>query len=143
VSILGTDMQEIFDSFFAKIPDVDFTGKETLLFKLLKTSIGYCYKTVPESLEYIYDEVINEGKFTNVLFLDTIELLSLCMTREYYFRELDNYQELNNILVHKRLINYPIYQSSMTLLVKIIRILMKNSICLDKNFIHTKVRCSI
>jgi hypothetical protein len=89
VSILGTDMQEIFDSFFAKIPDVDFTGKETLLFKLLKTSIGYCYKTVPESLEYIYDEVINEGKFTNVLFLDTIELLSLCMTREYYFRELD------------------------------------------------------
>jgi hypothetical protein len=86
---LGTEIQKVYDSFFAKVPDTDFTGKESLVYQLFQTSIGYCYKTVPENLSYSYDELIHAGNFTDILFFDSIELLSLGMAREYYLRDLN------------------------------------------------------
>lgn len=86
---MGTDIQKVYDAFFIKVSDTDFTGKATLLYQLFQASIGYCYKTVPESLEYTYDEVIYVGYFTDTLNFDTIELLSLGMAREYYLRDLN------------------------------------------------------
>lgn len=88
---MGTNIQIVFDSFFVKIPTVDFTGKESLVFQLFKSSIPYCYKTVPEDLTYTFDETLYEGTFDNILGQDTIELIALCMKREYYRREVDKY----------------------------------------------------
>lgn len=85
---MGTEIQKVYDAFFAKVPDIDFTGKESLIYQLFQSSIGYCYKTVPESLAYTYNEVLHEGNFDDTLFYDSIELLSLGMAREYYLRDL-------------------------------------------------------
>jgi hypothetical protein len=90
VTILGTALQDVYDAFFQKVPDVDFTGKESLVYQFLKTSIGYCYKTVPESLKYTLSiPAFYEGNFDDELFFDTVELLSLGMARECYLRDLN------------------------------------------------------
>jgi hypothetical protein len=88
---LGTNVQEVFDSFFAKCPETSFTGKETLVYQLFKSGIAHCYQDVSESLEYTFDEVTYEGYFTDTLYLDTIELIALCMKREFSRRGLDRY----------------------------------------------------
>lgn len=88
---MGTNIQEVFDSFFVKIPSVNFSGQETLVFQLFKSSIPYCYKTVPEDLTYTYDSEIHKGVFKNTLGQDTIELIALVMRREYYKRLVDKY----------------------------------------------------
>lgn len=88
---MGTDIQVVLDTFFAKCPETNFTGKETLVYQLFKAGIAHCYKDVSESLEYTFDEVTYTGNFTYILGLDTIELISLCMKREYSRRLLDKY----------------------------------------------------
>jgi len=50
--ILGTSLQEVYDSFFSKIPDDDFTYTPDLVFQYFKHANGYSYKTVPEDLTY-------------------------------------------------------------------------------------------
>jgi hypothetical protein len=91
VALLGTDVQEVFDSFFAKCPETDFTGKETLVYQLFKSGIAHCYKDVSESLEYSFDNTAYTGNFTYTIGLDTIELIALCMKREFSRRSLDKY----------------------------------------------------
>lgn len=88
---MGTKIQEVYDSFFVKVPSVDFRNQETLVFQLFKSSIPYCYKTVPEDLTYTYNDVVHEGEFDSILGQDTIELISLVMKREYYKRLIDKY----------------------------------------------------
>jgi len=50
---MATDLQEVYDSFFAKVPDEDFTYKADLIYQYFKAANGYSYKTVPEDLTYI------------------------------------------------------------------------------------------
>lgn len=88
---MGTNIQEVYDAFFVKVPNTDFTGQEQLVFQLFKAATAYCYRTVPEKLDYNYDEQIHEGKFNETLGQDSIELLSLCMKRELYRRSNDKY----------------------------------------------------
>lgn len=92
---MGTQLQEVYDAFFVKTPDTDFTGKEELVYQFFKASIGYCYKTVPESLTYtLTNQTTYDGQFNDTLGLDSIELLALCMARELYRRYDEKY---NNI----------------------------------------------
>jgi hypothetical protein len=49
---LGTLLQEVYDSYFAKVPNEDFTYKSDLVFQYFKAANGYSYKTVPEDLSY-------------------------------------------------------------------------------------------
>lgn len=91
---MGTNIQEVYDAFFVKVPSTDFTKQEELLFQLFKASLAYCYRTVPESLEYAYDDILHEGSFNDLLNQDTIELISLCMKRELYRRNNDKYSKI-------------------------------------------------
>jgi len=77
-----------------KVPNADFTGKELLVFQLFKAALAYCYRTVPENLDYTYDKQIHEGKFKDNLNQDSIELISLCMKRELYRRYNDKYTSM-------------------------------------------------
>ena len=52
---MGTSLQEVYDSFFSKIPDDDFTYTPDLVFQYFKHANGYSYKTVPEDLTYSVD----------------------------------------------------------------------------------------
>jgi len=49
---LGTLLQKIYDKFFIKVSDVDFTYKQDLVFEFFETAIGYSYKTTPHDLSY-------------------------------------------------------------------------------------------
>jgi hypothetical protein len=80
---MGTDLQNVFDAFFIKNPSANFTGKETQVFQLFKSAIAQCYRRVYDNLEYVYEELLNEGSFTNVVTQPTIELISMYMTIEY------------------------------------------------------------
>jgi hypothetical protein len=80
---MGTDLQEVFDAFFAKIPSVDFTGKESLIVQYLKSAIGKCYRQIYDDLTFSYDETLKTGTFTNIVSKSTIELVSMYMIKEY------------------------------------------------------------
>lgn len=49
---LGTLLQKIYDKFFIKVSDVDFTYKQDLVFEFFETALGYSYKTTPHDLGY-------------------------------------------------------------------------------------------
>lgn len=91
---MGTNIQEVYDAFFVKVPNTDFTNQEELLFQLFKASLAYCYRTVPERLEFTYDNELHEGCFDDLLAQDSIELISLCMKRELYRRNNDKYSKI-------------------------------------------------
>lgn len=95
---MGTNIQEVYDSFFIKIPSVSFIGKESLVFQLFKSSLPYCEKTVPEDLTYIFDQTLWIGNFNNTISQATIELIALCMKREHYRRELDKYTSMKQYI---------------------------------------------
>jgi hypothetical protein len=80
---MGTNLQEVFDAFFAKIPSVDFSGKESLIVQYLKSAIGKCYRQVYDDLTYIYDEYLKTGYFNNVVSQPSIDLISMYMVKEY------------------------------------------------------------
>lgn len=81
---MGTDLQEVFDSFFVKIPSVDFTGKESQVIQFFKSAIGKCYRQTYDDLTYEYDYDLQEGSFINNISQATIELISIYMVREYF-----------------------------------------------------------
>lgn len=85
---MGTDLQEVFDAFFIKIPSIDFTGKESQIFQLFKSAIAQCYRRVYDNLEYVYDENLSEGNFLNVVSQPSIELISMYMVVDYYSQKL-------------------------------------------------------
>jgi len=86
---LGTLLQKIYDKFFIKASDVDFTYKQDLVFEFFETAIGYSYKTTPHNLSYtlysnnavliIYGILENSGDITLNINLDTytIDLLDI------------------------------------------------------------------
>jgi len=84
-----TNIQEVIDSFLIKLPTVDFTGKEDMVFQLFKTAVAKCSRKPYDSLEYFYDTTIKEGYFLNKIHDDSIELVSMYMLKEYYIREFD------------------------------------------------------
>jgi len=81
---MGTDLQEVFDSFFVKIPSVDFTGKESQIIQFLKSAIGKCHRQTYDDLTYTYDSVLREGYFNNVISQSSIELIAINMVKDYF-----------------------------------------------------------
>ena len=86
---MGTLLQKIYDKFFIKVSDFDFTYKQDLVFEFFETSIGYSYKTTPHDLDYIlyYDNAVliiyglveNSGDITLNINSDTY-IISLLTT---------------------------------------------------------------
>jgi len=111
---LGTLLQKIYDKFFIKVSDVDFTYKQDLVFEFFETSIGYSYKTTPHDLGYtlynnnavliIYDVIETSGDITLQINSDTyiIALLNTDTKLEISTKiksaiELDYTVDLDNI----------------------------------------------
>jgi len=84
---LGTLLQKIYDKFFIKTSDMDFTYKQDLVFEFFETAIGYSYKTTPHHLSYtlysdnavliIYGLVENSGDITFNINSDTYTIALL------------------------------------------------------------------
>jgi len=84
---LGTLLQKIYDKFFIKASDVDFTYKQDLVFEFFETAIGYSYKTTPHDLSYtlysnnavliVYGLVENSGDITLQINSDTYTIALL------------------------------------------------------------------
>jgi len=78
---LGTLLQKVYDKFFIKVSDVDFTYKQDLVFEFFETALGYSYKTTPHDLSYtlynnnavliVYDVIENSGDITLQINSDT------------------------------------------------------------------------
>lgn len=84
---MGTNIQSVIDAFCIKLPSVDFSSQEDVLFQIFKSAIGYTSSTLG-TLTYTVDETIYEGTFIDTLTQSDIELISLGMVREYYRRPL-------------------------------------------------------
>jgi len=81
---MGTPLQEIYDSFFIKVSDEDFTLKKSIVFQFFKTALAYSYKNTKHSLTYILtDEEEFIGSMDEILNSDEIELISLYMKKAY------------------------------------------------------------
>jgi len=84
---LGTLLQKIYDKFFIKVSDVDFTYKQDLVFEFFETALGYSYKTTPHDLSYtlysnnavliVYDVISNSGDITLQINSDTYTIALL------------------------------------------------------------------
>lgn len=84
----GTDLQEVFDAFFIKVPHVDFTGKEGQVAQFLKSAVSKCYRhTYDNILDYHYDEEIQEGNFNTKISQSSIELISMFMVKEFFVQK--------------------------------------------------------
>ena len=111
---MGILLQKIYDKFFIKVSDVDFTYKQDLVFEFFETSIGYSYKTTPHDLGYtlynnnavliIYDVIETSGDITLQINSDTyiIALLNTDTKLEISTKiksaiELDYTVDLDNI----------------------------------------------
>lgn len=81
---MGTDLQLVFDSFFIKVPSVDFKGKESQVFQFFKTAIAKCKKHLYDEITYVYDEDLHEGYFKSLVSDQSIELISMYMAKEYF-----------------------------------------------------------
>ena len=78
---MGTLLQKVYDKFFIKVSDVDFTYKQDLVFEFFETALGYSYKTTPHDLSYtlynnnavliVYDVIENSGDITLQINSDT------------------------------------------------------------------------
>lgn len=82
---MGTNLQDVFDAFFIKLPGVDFTNQEDVVLQLLKSALTYASSTIG-TLIYTVDLNTYTGNFDDVLTGNAIELISLYMVREYYRR---------------------------------------------------------
>ena len=84
---MGTLLQKIYDKFFIKVSDVDFTYKQDLVYEFFETAVGYSYKTTPHDLSYtlysnnavliIYDVIENSGDITLQINSDTYTIALL------------------------------------------------------------------
>ena len=84
---MGTPLQSAYDSFILKV-DEDLTGKESLIYNLLKVAISKAYKHTPHSLNYtLTSETTFAGVFDDTLIQDEIELISLNMDYEHKRRK--------------------------------------------------------
>ena len=93
--MVGTDIQEVFDSFFIKLPHVDFQGKEDMVIKFFKIAVGKSKKTVSYDLSYTIDMEECDGYFNNVLEDENIiELIAMYMVELYYIRQFTFYSQV-------------------------------------------------
>lgn len=84
----GTNLQEVFDAFFIKVPHVDFTGKESQVYQFFKSAIAKCYRhTYDNILSHFYDEELQEGFFDTKISQSSIELISMFMVKEYFVQK--------------------------------------------------------
>ena len=79
-----TNLQEVFDAFFIKVPGVDFTNKKSQVFQFMKSAIGKCYRHTYDDLTYDYNETTHCGSFKNFVTNASIELISMFMAKEYF-----------------------------------------------------------
>lgn len=91
---MNISLQEVYDSFFIKIPSHDFTGEESLVYQLFKTAIAYASDTSSENLSYTLSnsEDSYDGVFNNDVSQKTIELVSLYMSKEYLRRQINKFE---------------------------------------------------
>ena len=89
---MGTSLDVLFTRFILKV-DEDLTGKEDLIFEVMKAAKSKIYKTCRHNLSYTMTTVEEgepetyEGYFVEVLDDDEIELWSLQMLYEWNRRE--------------------------------------------------------
>lgn len=91
---MATQLQEVYDAFFVKIPSHSFASEKSLVFQFLKTSVGLTSNTVKDNLTYTYDGTSYAGSFTGTLTQNTIELIALYMVREYYRRRVSKFEAI-------------------------------------------------
>ena len=77
-----TDLQDVFDAFFIKMPQYDFSGKESQVFQFFKAAVSKCYRHTYDILDYHYDEETQKGTFDATVTQPTIELISMYMVKE-------------------------------------------------------------
>lgn len=82
---MGTNLQEVFDAFFIKLPGKSFVDKESEVYQYFKSGISKSKRKVYDNLDYSYDEELNEGCFNDIVSHSSIELISMYMVKEYYF----------------------------------------------------------
>lgn len=87
---MATQLQEVYDAFFAKVPTHDFTDEESYVFQIFKSSVGYSKMTVSDDLTYTADASY-EGSFGGILDDNTIELIALYMLKEWYRRDVGRF----------------------------------------------------
>lgn len=83
---MGTDLQNVFDSFFIKIPNVDFTSKEDQVYQFFKTANAKCNRKTYDNLDHTYNGDLKEGNYVHVISQQSIELVAMYMVREYYYQ---------------------------------------------------------
>jgi hypothetical protein len=84
----GTNLQEVFDAFFIKVPQYDFSGKESQIIQFFKSAIVKCHRHTYDSLDYKYDPISQEGCFDNTVSNPSIELISMFMVKEFLSQKL-------------------------------------------------------
>lgn len=92
---MATELQEVYDAFFIKIPSHDFVDEVDQVYRFFKTAIGRASNSVNENLSYIItDESSYDGNFIGTLTQNTIELIALYMVKEYYRRCVSKFEAI-------------------------------------------------
>ena len=79
----GTSLQEIFDAVKIKLPNENLSDKVNQIIQLLKSAISRCTRKTYDDLSFEYYEDIQEGYFKAHITVQTIELLSMYIVRDY------------------------------------------------------------
>lgn len=79
----GTSLQEIFDAVKIKLPNENLSDKVSQIIQLLKSAISRCTRKTYDDLSFEYYEDIQEGYFKAHMTVQTIELLSMYIVRDY------------------------------------------------------------
>ena len=79
----GTSLQEIFDAVKIKLPNENLSDKVNQIIQLLKSDISRCKRKTYDDLSFEYYEDIQEGYFKTHITVQTIELLSMYIVRDY------------------------------------------------------------
>ena len=79
----GTSLQEIFDAVKIKLPNENLSDKVNQIIQLLKSAISRCKRKTYDDLSFEYYEDIQEGYFKTHITVQTIELLSMYIVRDY------------------------------------------------------------
>lgn len=83
---MGTNIQEVLDSFKIKAPL--FSGDEDLFIQIMKSAIAKCYRVTYDDLLYVYDSEAKKGHFSKQISNSSVELIATFMAKEFYAMEL-------------------------------------------------------
>lgn len=112
---MGTNLQDIFDSFYLKIPREDATP--SYVFALIKPALAKVYKQFSHNIKFIVtDSEEFEGYFVDELYLDEVELLTLQMAIDYHTaKDLDRLLTLQSLIGTKDFNKLPTYKDNLVI----------------------------